>query len=515
MEQELGPTDAGISLPGAIAPIPASTALLARRNRQVGQLLLAERAGAYVTVLHRLLLFRRAHELEPLYDDIYAAVANDPTQRAEVAVYSPDQFRQDLQQLEDWQLVGCRIEKERLRGYKDTRKRKFRYRLADETVAFLEWLEQRCQEDARPHGPDTRDLLEEVRGSLRELLRLLQNHGSTRAREDDPRRALYQLHKLDELTMDVAKALGELNARLWGFVLASYDLAQACRLVQELERYVAHFLRQVMRLGQDLAPEWERLQSEVLQRRLAACAAGLAAEVLPGRAGDAAVDDPTALARRCQQLQSFYRDDGKLAQLCQAVNTTCLHVQRKLHLHVRELERRSHRLEDLRARLAELATTPPGAVPHTWLWTLLQPARQRSDPHEWDEHTRANPDLPRHAAPTRVLPKHFLAAKRPAHAPPVRSLDEARLADLCTWFEARVTDHAAGPWAVSAGRFDEPADFVRVLELARAGLLSRGRRLQRLHYTLTPLSPAVAATITIGAQRLTFGELNLGREATP
>ena len=41
--------------------------LLQNRNRELGNLLLAERAAAYVTILAALLSFRREHELEPLH----------------------------------------------------------------------------------------------------------------------------------------------------------------------------------------------------------------------------------------------------------------------------------------------------------------------------------------------------------------------------------------------------------------------------------------------------------------
>src|SRR5574344_1211328 len=125
-------------------PAEHSAALLANRNKEVGHLLLSERAVAYVTILAALLGFRREHELEPLHDDLYAAV------RAGLdgdGAYTPDAFNQDIRQLLLWNLITDRLEKERLRGYKDTRRRKFRYRLTDESAAFLLWLEARRRDD--------------------------------------------------------------------------------------------------------------------------------------------------------------------------------------------------------------------------------------------------------------------------------------------------------------------------------------------------------------------------------
>ncbi len=140
-----------------------STMLLTRRNASVGSLLVSERAPFYLNILYRMLLFKRDYELEPLYDDIYYGAQSaqstlDPN-------YNQDQFRTDLSQLARWELVEFRIEKQRLRGYRDNRKRKFRYRLKSEATYFLEWLEERCLDDMQSRGNDTRDLLGETRGS--------------------------------------------------------------------------------------------------------------------------------------------------------------------------------------------------------------------------------------------------------------------------------------------------------------------------------------------------------------
>ena len=115
-----------------------SATLLTRRNANVGSLLLSERALFYLNILYRMLLFKRDYELEPLYDDIYYGAQSaqsmlDPN-------YNQDQFRNDISQLSRWELVEFRIEKQRLRGYRDNRKRKFRYRLKNEATFFLEWL---------------------------------------------------------------------------------------------------------------------------------------------------------------------------------------------------------------------------------------------------------------------------------------------------------------------------------------------------------------------------------------
>ena len=58
-------------------------------------------------------------------------------------------------------------------------------------------------------------------------------------------------------------------------------------------------------------------------------------------------------------LAQFYASGGQLEKLTSRVNKSALMVWQKLHLHLRELERRSHRLEDLRARVKDLSHLPP------------------------------------------------------------------------------------------------------------------------------------------------------------
>ena len=45
------------------------------------------------------------------------------SERSKGQDYSRDQFNGDLNKLQEWELITCRIEKERLRGYRDSRKR--------------------------------------------------------------------------------------------------------------------------------------------------------------------------------------------------------------------------------------------------------------------------------------------------------------------------------------------------------------------------------------------------------
>lgn len=132
-----------LAAPGLVrlieSPLIAETAnWLDGKAKELGSLLAAERAVEYVAVLRAFADFRRSHEPEPLHEDIAHAVCGDtPDPFAELTLKS------DLRQLKDWGLVTERIEKERLRGYRDNRRTKFRYRLCEEAAQFVAWLDER------------------------------------------------------------------------------------------------------------------------------------------------------------------------------------------------------------------------------------------------------------------------------------------------------------------------------------------------------------------------------------
>lgn len=485
--------------------------LVLRRNRQVGQLLLAERAALYVHILYRLLLFRRAHELEPLYEDLYEAVR--PAQECGLGpgAYEAEQFRTDLAQLEAWQLVTCRIEVERLRGYRDSRRRKFRYRLAPDALSFLEWLEERAQSDVYRPDEDARDLLEETSGSLNELRRLLAAFAARQAQEGDARRIVYQLSKLDALSLGANDYLGGFNARLLGFATHEYRIEEAREVLRGLEQFVDGFLRQVHQLRGPIGAQVSTLLQSAARQAIDEAAGELAAERrrLPGllRRGS----DPRDPRSMPLALWEFFREDGKLDQLCRRIRESAILVWRKLHAHLRELERRSTRLADLRARCAELAGLPEDATPHRFMRELLAPALMLSDPHYWDDGERADPPTPRRRA--ELADRQPLPVLRPKRrqSGPVVSLEQARLARLGEWVAGvlRDGDLAAGA-RLSCGFFAAPGDFPQIMDLGKTGLLGEGRRLARVGYRLSPV-PGHPVDVGLDDQKLTFTEMLVQR----
>ncbi len=482
--------------------------LIEARNRHLGNLFLAERAVFYLQILYRLLLFRREHELEPLHEDIYDAVRKAQEVFTVDLVYSPDLFRQDMGQLVEWRLVEERMEMERLRGYKDTRKRKFRYSLAEDSRALLEWLEDRALADLEEGEEDTRDILEEVCGVLKQLTRLLSKHGTKNARDDDPRRTLYQLSRLDELTQQANGHLTSFNARLLGFAIRGYDLAEARNILNELEDFVNRFLRRVHELRGEIVDGFEQLLQSRNQEKLLQCAEKMEAERR----------QTPQLLRRSRDFQSqlnvpftlqrFYADGGKLDQVCHRINDSAMRVWRKLHAHLRELERRNNRVEDIRDRIAEIARLPEACVPHDFMRGLLASAGMVSDPNYWDDFVQATPPQPRqetHA--TRSRQAQPLRRKRQGDGPAV-SIDEQRLRELRNWLRIKLgcIDGVGTP--VSQGAYEDDDDAPRIMELAKAGLLGNGRRLSQVDLRLIA-QPDKAVEVQFDEARLRFYEMLL------
>ena len=493
--------------------LPPATRLLQNRNKEVGNLLLSERAAWYVSILSALLAFRRGYELEPLHDDLFAAVRADLD--GDDPAYTQDAFNQDIRQLLLWNLVSDRLEKERLRGYKDTRRRKFRYRLADEATAFLLWLEARRRDDLEPSDTDTRDLLSELIGTLRETARLFNKTGAESLDYETARGVFYRLARMSVLTDSASQALGDFNIRLLGFAASRYDAPGARVILAELERFLKQFLNRIHTLRTEISPEISKLRQARYATRWQACLEKMEEE---SRATSHLMRTRLPHPERMlASLAAFYEAEGTLEQFCARVNTAALLVWRKLYTHLRELERRSHRLEDLRARVAELSLLPEDAVPTAYLAALLAPVRMLGDMHFWDETEKAMPPQPRwERQRLREQTTLWLEEKTLAPGRPLQSLEEARLQALSAWLLSRklVPEHD-GAYRVSQGGFTGFDDFPRLIELARSGLLGHGVRLAKIGLGLTPTRDPVTVEAERHALAFLDQTLRLTNESTP
>lgn len=461
-----------------------SAALLARRNVHTGSLLTSERAAFYLNILYRILLFKRDYELEPLYDDIYNGV--HPAQLTLDPNYSQDQFRSDIRQLSLWDLVDYRIEKQRLRGYRDNRKRKFRYRLKSETIHFLEWLEQRCLDDMQSRGNDTRDLLGETRGSLGELLRLLYSFKiGGEEQEDTARRVLFQLFKAGDLCQEISASLADFNGRLLFFLVQHYQIEEVRKLILEIESYVETFLKQTYSLRVEIVPLLEKLRKKQIVSKILECYRIMEVERLR---------TPNLLQSRRninisnipENLLLFFEEQGGLDKLLQRINNSSMHVWQKLRSHLRELERKNNRLQDIRYRIEELATLPNNDSALKFMNNLLAQPQNRFDPNYWDSIEKAEPPEPRKRIAGKTgFPKQYLNKKKTS-GKPVQSMDEAQLKMLKEWLQEKIPLNDNNEGVLSAADFDRFEDFMRIIELARSGLLADGKRLARLEYALSP-----------------------------
>lgn len=482
--------------------VGAARFLVQARNRHLGNLLVSERSVFYLQIAYRMLCFRREHELEPLFDDIFLAV--QPAQEAVAdESYPREEFRQDMHQMEEWGLVSCRVEKERLRGYRDASRRKYRYRLADDTISFLTWLEERLQEDIEDKGDDTRNLLFDVESRIRELLTQVDSFGSDSTDVGAARTIIYLLVQLDELTGNINLHLSDMNATVLGFLFGRYDIEQAKGLLNELELYVDSYLRQIFGMRGGLLPGLRLLGNEESVAKYERCLALLE---------DERARTPQLMQRRRKlieprrivaRLTAFYEDAGTLDTLCRRVNESYMKLYSKLKAHLRELERKNTRLEDLNSRLRDLAALPEGAHPGSFIRKLLAPAQIAIDPNYWDDHEKATPPQPRREQDRHVrTPRTCIRKKNPGDKP-VRSLRQARLEKLKIWMQQHLIGED-GRAMLSDGSYAAFEDIRGAFDVTMNGLLQKGRNLREIGYDFNPAAPEDMHIIEADGVRLTL-----------
>ena len=475
--------------------------LIAGRALAVGNVLASENAAFYVAILSALADFRAGHEFEPLYEDLREAVLGETQNPRQI-----EEFNADLKQLEEWKLVERRIEKARVRGYRDNRRQKFRFRICDDAASLVEWLRARRDETLNPRAASTDNLLGALKSALAEIQRRLKP-GEPDA--DAARDVVYGIQRANDLTDDVATSLQKLDKRLDDFVRAAYDVAEAREVIEELAIFRDRFMNRIGRLRQELVPEIGKLRTPRQLERLARCERKFREEI--GRLRHFSPGSIRAAADVLDELARFYDAGGQLQELMRRVSDSARNVWKKLNARLRELERRNRRLEDISRRIAELAEMPEDAVPSAWLRGLLQPASMVGDMHisQGDKSYFRKPNLQRHGAPDRI--KSWVGARSESpDAPRATSMDEARLRELDKWLVA----HGIKPSSPGEVRLlsscgatcDE--DFRKAIELARSAILGRGARAARIGIR-GEVRPETAAEICLDGRRLSFEELEL------
>lgn len=481
--------------------------LLDGRNPNLGNLIVSPKASSYVAILCAFADFRREHEFEPLFEDLQEKTCGESSDAA-----SRMEFTGNLTQLHDWGLVESRVEKERVRGYRDNRRKKFRYRASPDSIALVAWLRERREESLHPRGEDTGSLLDLVDTLLKEASRQINRLSAGSVAYEDASDLLFRAKRLSDLSDDVAENLQKLDLRLLSFLAREYDLAEAKALVSEIETFLQRFALRIGRFRASILENAERLLQSRYESRWSACENTLRQEAdKMRRLHPLAVPDSREILKG---LVSFYQSDGRLQHLMQRVQRSGREVWRKLSAHLRELERRNHRLEDLRSRLAELASLPEDAVPHGWILDLLRSASMRGD-------SLVRPDG-KSRAPEPVWEKHRIGPGLDSEVDRrndadsgdrVLSFDESRLRSLSEWLSEKGIFPSVGgpPIPLSDARMDSDSDFRRAIETASAALLGGGRRAAKIGLagTVNTDRPAV---LSLDERTLSFQELLLSRQ---
>ncbi len=478
--------------------------LLARGlGGRVAAVLTAERTPWYLTVLYSLLLFRRDHELEPLHEDVLGRVLG-PMER--LGVYDGVLFAQDVNQLVNWGAIDRITEAHKLRSYRDNRRERFRYRLTDDAVALLEWLEARLAARLDGRVGDSRDRLADVLGHLREARRVLDAWRDGSRDADPARRTLYLLEAIGDAIDDVGTELLTFRSEMLAFASRPYELDSLKAILAWLERYVGLYVRRIEELRADIEQRFRELSAPRYQVALDECRAIVADEraAAPRALRGAALAVPSD---RAAAHAAFFAPDGVLPGLCARIDASARAVVLKMQRHLRELERRNARLGDLRAAIRVIAAGPPLDPRLGELGTaLVAAAHGRFDRREASAEHRAAPPVPR--GHVRTVPKGTgrPLIRKQGGIEAVRELAARRRAALGAWLgevvlgggEDRVQLSTRGLAGADAPR--------RWLDVARAWHLRGGKELAAVGVAL------VAVDLDLGGEAI-VGDESVGLAA--
>lgn len=486
------------------SPLVAETAdWLGAKAKELGSLLSSERAVEYVAILRAFAEFRRHHEPEPLHEDIVRAVCGETPDPLDEQT-----FKGELRQLKDWGLVTERIEKERLRGYRDNRRTKFRYRLCDEAVQFVDWLAERRRHPLDDGGGDVSGhLLEDQCSLLHELRRKLRAVTPTGTDADAAGDVLYRVERLRGLVDATARTLQALNLRLLSFGAESFSADEAKPVIDELSSFLERFGRRFGVFREEIVQDLTELRRPNQAARWATCADVLRGEAAKFRhiASMRIPDAPAILADAAR----FYAPDGTLVDLMQRIVDSARKVWGKLNAKLREFERRNHRLEDIGARLAELAKTDEDSVPYGWFRRLLQTASMRGDAQIRPGGEKSVHPRPKDSAKVKARKVvTWITPRTVGEKANVASIAQVRGARLKDWLKARELYPEGASTKLSSlvpQAFDDFPNVVRLIEYVRLGHGEKGRR----HLGVVARELSEPTTLAAAGRSLTCNDLAL------
>ena len=467
------------SLPASIkSPLVDETReMLSARSMTLGNMLASERAVEYVAILRALAVFRENHEPEPLHEDVARKVCGDDADS-----FAAIAFKSDIKQLKEWGIVSERIEKERLRGYRDNRRTKFRYRMCEDAAAFVQWLAERSACDLSPGaGDETGNLLDMQRSILSELRRMLHRVDFQKVGYDLAGDVLYRIDQISRYVDATARTLQELNLRLLGFGTQEFAVEEAKPIVEELGVFLERFGRRFGSLREDILRDVEEMRRECHAKRWKACADVFAEESSRFK-HITSVRIPDA-ARVLSDASAFYGAGGTLVALMSRVGDSARKVWSRLNSKLRELERRNHRIEDIAARLAEFARLPDQSVPHIWMQKLVAHANMRGDAQIRPHGERYRPPMPKKSAKVKLHREvSWITPRKVGERPDVASIAQERAKRMREWMALRGLSGDANnaSVALSSGSYGDFGDFsniMRVIEHVRLGGGERARKL--------------------------------------
>ena len=476
---------------------------LSARALTLGNMLASERAVEYVAILRALAAFRVEHEPEPLHEDVERKVCGEDAETSASAT-----FKADIHQLKEWDLVTERIEKERLRGYRDNRRAKFRYRMCDDAAAFVEWLEDRHAHDLMPGGGDeTGNLLDMQRSILAELRRMLHRVDAAKASYETAGDVLFRVDQVSRYVDATTKTLQELNLRLLSFGIAEFSAEEAKPIVDELAVFLERFGRRFGTLREDILRDVEEMRRDCHAKRWTACADTLAAETSRFR-HIASVKIPDA-QRILADASLFYGAGGTLVSLMSRIGDSARKVWGKLNAKLRELERRNHRIEDVGARLAEIARLDEGNVPHRWLQRLLEPAAMCGDAQVRPNGEKSVAPLPKRSSNVKTQKIiSWITPRKVGERPDVASIAQERAKRLRDWMSARGIYPSSGTSELSGGTYSEFEDFANLMNVIEHVWLGGGEKAKK-HLGVCGTPTGMRAEVEIDGATLSFADLAL------
>ncbi len=486
------------------SPLVAKTAdWLGDKTKELGSLLSSDRAVEYVAILRAFVEFRQHHEPEPLHEDIARTVcgeASDP--------FAELMFKSDLRQLKDWGLVTERIEKERLRSYRDTRRAKFRYRLCDEAAQFIDWLAERRNRPLDAGGGDiTGNLLDLQCSLLHELRRKLRMVTPTGTNADIAGDVLYRVEQMRVYVDATARTLQTLNLRLLSFGAESFSADEAKPVIDELALFLDRFGRRFGVLREEIVQDLTELRRPNQMVRWATCAGVLRTEASKFRhIASMRIPDTTAILADATQ---FYAPNGALVDLMQRIVDSARKVWGKLNAKLREFERRNHRLEDLGTRLAELAKHDEDAVPYNWFRRLLETAAMRGDAQIRPGGEKSVHPLPKTSAKVKARKVvTWITPRTVGEKADIASIAQVRGARLKDWLKTHALYPEVASTRLSAlvpQAFDDFSNVVQLIEYTRLGRGEKGRRyLDLVAQELSELATLAGVGCTLTCNDLAF-----------